>query len=92
MWTPKELSGLSGERQPDGWDVKKWEEAILAENRDKVTAQELYVKLAAAGPPRIAPGVVVQDSLTSMTPMFPIGRATLPCEFTSTCCNDMWHV
>lgn len=75
MWTPRELSGLSGERQPDGWVAEK-QEAILMENRDNVTAKELYAKLVAAGPPRIAPEVVVEDMLKPTSPMRSTGRAT----------------
>lgn len=50
MWSPKDFSGLSGDRQPNGWNPRVEEEAALADKQNQMTAKELYVQLASAGP------------------------------------------
>lgn len=46
LWKPKDLSGLSGEHQPSGWDMRAEEEAArLAATRNKIPAKEVYAQL-----------------------------------------------
>lgn len=49
MWTPNDLAGLSGEREPAGWDVQaEQEEMLLAEKRKAISQKEMYANLVSA--------------------------------------------
>lgn len=76
LWTPKDLSGLSGERRPLGWDTQASDKARSAAHDQKVSAKELYEKLARG----LHPGTSVAASVGSSTVALPVaGKVITSC-------------